>query len=770
MAWLVLCSVAAIALIIWVNRSLPRGYKAPTDQPRAPTKPPVPASVPTPSRLSQEAMPKATAVTAPATQSEPAVRLMPLVDRAPPVNAAVTPSPRPIARTAVRWVPFGQEVQLRTTSIRGGGFFFGQPEDSGRALAGCVDPSLPIDIAAPDWTGEQMSYYPQYAYIGPRQRGAYIAWLHSKRDYPKLGIGYVYLFFYGLERRLLIDAPSDPTARAEVPAIMEHLDRLIRTYGSNEGFHRYGEALRALASTIHGLTLPEIDDSESDWSIGLRSRIGLRMRERQPITSQEGFAIARATTPDAQRDKWELVLPELKSLFERRFQRTFAEGLTLPVPKRTIVVDYKWATPDPLPQRFSIDLPDPESLTAPYRPLSNILEGVMLDVEPLRKVRRSKNRTAAAELAATPAELLSTSIPKEFKALRDHLIATLANQPSAQVPLVAVMSGVAIGAEPLTKRAATQLVQTLESLGLGVEPDPRFHGQLVGPNGHIQIFRLTAEAPRQPSPAYTAAQILSQAAIAIAHSGNGIQQSEVDALIVGVERQFALTSAEQLRLQAHVQVLHREHPQISRIEARARLLPEQDRHRFAQVLLEIAAADGHISPAETKLLERFYKALGLDASKVNSDLHHATVQMSRGPRQTGNALSADAIADRLAETQRVQAVLSSIFVDDPMPIQQPNHTTSPSIEPSATQPDSPPVLGVDEAHLAVIRSILDQTTATIPRALLENWCEAHSLLIEGATEVINEASFGIAGEALLEGEDPLELNAYAADLLRARLN
>ena len=385
----------------------------------------------------------------------------------------------------------------------------------------------------------------------------------------------------------------------------------------------------------------------------------------------------------------------------------------------------------------------------------------MLDIEPLRKVRRGKNRTPAAELAAMPAELVASNLPGQFGTLRSTLRALLDGKASAPYPLATLLSASGLPAVALNKRTSTSLVLTLESLGIGVEPDPRFHGALSGPDGDVELFALAVDAPRQPSPAYTSAQLLSQAAIAIAGSGNGIQQSEIDALLAGIERQFALSVPEQSRMHAHVQMLHRNPPLFNRIEAKARLLPETDRAAFAAVLVDIAAADGHISPAEIRLLERFYKALGLDAARVHADLHHATVSAGRpGERPRGHALSADAIAARLAETQRVQSVLSQIFIEDPPP------TPTPSPGPATAPGASTNALGLAPPYAVVLRALLGHPEALVPRSLLDSWCEANDVLTEGAIEFINDASFNVASEALLEGDDPIELNAYAAEELR----
>ena len=92
----------------------------------------------------------------------------------------------------------------------------------GRGLRACrefggvepalIDPKLPVDWDDPDVDGDLMSYWPSYSSIEPSSRAAYLEWLSTGRSDPNAYIGYVFLFFYGIERRLLQDAQDDPVS------------------------------------------------------------------------------------------------------------------------------------------------------------------------------------------------------------------------------------------------------------------------------------------------------------------------------------------------------------------------------------------------------------------------------------------------------------------------------------------------------------------------------------------------------------------------------
>ena len=73
-----------------------------------------------------------------------------------------------------------------------------------------------------------MSYWPSYSDIDPGCRATYLEWLANGRRDPDIDIGYVFLFFYGLERRVFFDAQHSSTARSEIPKLLNEVEELLR--------------------------------------------------------------------------------------------------------------------------------------------------------------------------------------------------------------------------------------------------------------------------------------------------------------------------------------------------------------------------------------------------------------------------------------------------------------------------------------------------------------------------------------------------------------
>lgn len=91
-----------------------------------------------------------------------------------------------------------------------------------------IDLSLPVvSERSAMWDAVDVGYYPSYRDLSPEQRGVYLSWLADiSRDVP---IGYVFIFYYGLERLLYT-----PLADKACDMIIK-----LRKYHRNNSFNNY---------------------------------------------------------------------------------------------------------------------------------------------------------------------------------------------------------------------------------------------------------------------------------------------------------------------------------------------------------------------------------------------------------------------------------------------------------------------------------------------------------------------------------------------------
>lgn len=111
------------------------------------------------------------------------------------------------------WVPSTENVSIGGREI-GGMVYVGTPprlndygyRDKCRAY---IDPSLSFARDGTDKVGNYMPYWPGYSEIPSQCRATYLDWLAGGRSDPSYDPGYMFLYFYGLERRFVLDHPSE---------------------------------------------------------------------------------------------------------------------------------------------------------------------------------------------------------------------------------------------------------------------------------------------------------------------------------------------------------------------------------------------------------------------------------------------------------------------------------------------------------------------------------------------------------------------------------
>ena len=147
------------------------------------------------------------------------------------------------------WVPAGGSATVAGRRVPGmvycgkGLRALAPYRDSEPAL---LDPDRAVRWSQPDREGRMMGYWPFYSAIDPASRAAHLEWLSAGRG-PGAYIGYVFLFFYGIERRVLVDAAESEQARAEIRRLCStKVERLLAIYGGNSSFRGYARIVSLL--------------------------------------------------------------------------------------------------------------------------------------------------------------------------------------------------------------------------------------------------------------------------------------------------------------------------------------------------------------------------------------------------------------------------------------------------------------------------------------------------------------------------------------------
>ena len=330
----------------------------------------------------------------------------------------VTPSRgrRNVGRPAggdAAWVSAGQLIRVGGCSISGGLIYVGRElaaVTGGGPDPALIDPGLDVDHRTPDYAGAHMGYWPSYSTIAPACRAAYLQWLAGGRHAPHAYIGYVFLYFYGLERRLLVDAQHSAVARSERETLVAEVRRLLGIYGTNGSFRGYAEGLLAFVTTDHAerryLSSPPA--RRDGWEVPFELRLGLGQlaADARPLPAAWALAWLRLHPEGWLRTPATRCPAEFDEVFTRRYQERYAAGLQLEPGSAILSEVYHPASAGIPASHVPVGggLPDVANLSGPLARLREIAGETCNDLDAYSRYlgRHPEGAGTAAALALLP--------------------------------------------------------------------------------------------------------------------------------------------------------------------------------------------------------------------------------------------------------------------------------------------------------------------------------------------------------------------------------
>lgn len=683
------------------------------------------------------------------------------------------------------WVPQDRLVDVHGYSIKGGLLYVGNDlaSVSGYSVEpALINPKLKIDAKHPVHSGEDMGYWPAYDKISPRHRAGYLTWLAGGRNDPKAYIGYVFLYFYGLERRILHDHKHGAEDNEERVAIFNEVKRLLKQYGDNNTFARYAQQFLFaiyLSSGQVDLTRKKPVVAASTYELPAPVKIGLGQfaKAGQPIPADWALAWVRQDPEIRLRTPARRCRKEFDAIFKQLYRERHGDGVVVKPNKTPVSAVYRPASGG---MRGAFDVyqgptvPDITVLKRPRVMLTDLVEQACDKLDSYSRFigKDGSGRGGLQGLALLPDELAGKVEHPSLDALRSTLESHLDGNDIALLPVQDVLQHFPIQKpDRFSKKEAVLFAQLLEKVRLGMEPDVRFTEITPRPDEHCVVFKQDTDAPSAPSQAYEAATLLMRMATMVSAADGEISPEERRHLEQHIEASLSLEPGERRRLHAHLQWLLAHERDMAGLKSKLEALAEPQRETIGQYLVTVAAADGHIDPGEVKILQKLYRRLGLDPDRVVGQLHSASVEPvtvkpatpqaghpipkpPENPAEAGTetgraALDPVALQRKLQDTARVSNLLHGIFADD-----EPEALSG---QGRAEVAEAETIDGLDAEHSAFVRALGQQETWE--RAALESLAEQHGLLLDGALDTINEAAFDQCDAPCIEEED----DSYVVD-------
>lgn len=679
-------------------------------------------------------------------------------------------------RTGPRWIGSRQTLTAGGSSFTADMVYHGTPlrydprHDQSR-----IDPTLRVDPRG-DPSGATLTYWPSYQGLDPRARATYLAWLDGGRTDASIPIGYVFVFFYGIEQRLLLDDSRD-----EAAAIFAETRRLLSLHGENYSFRAYAAKLLALSALYEGQddgppTAACAENYDLEIPLDVRVRLGRRLRDGAAFDADDALRWVLSLPDVYLRTPGQRCFEELRALWSVRFAARHPKGLTIRRPKATLKHEYRAASGKFTASLDVGELPDVSGTLGVLGPLRAQLDLCMEDLSQYSRLlgREPDARGMLRADLLLPAELREGSA--RLTSCRERLSVIVSGRGRGVVSAAELARTLDIepeaGADKLPANIVRQIGTALDALHHGCEPDRRYGaGSALRADAPVSVFAWQGGGPvDHERPAYAAARTMVEIAMLAAASDGEVMDAELGTVERRLRSLPGLEEHEVARLMACGRVLAADPPKVRAALKRLADVPVAQRAAIATSAIEAVLADGTVQSDEVKFLEALHAALGLPAAALYASLHRGAddagpVVVSTGEadrvvpipaERTAGAVPIDAARlERIrGETTQVSALLATIFVEEEEPEAPP---------PAPRAQIAGAFDGLDGPHSELLLRLL---AGPLGRSNFDAAAAALRLMPDGAIEAINEWGFDRFGKPIIDDDDEVWVSPDVIDQIQ----
>jgi uncharacterized tellurite resistance protein B-like protein len=661
-----------------------------------------------------------------------------------------------------KWINPGEQIDILDIKITGGNFYFG-----GRLLAlegnhtegSLVDSTLDIKKAHFSFEDDSLSYWPKYISLSPQSRGAYLNWLSSSRNDLDTPIGYVFIYFHGIERRVTLDSMTTAVSDAEFRELFNEVVRLKDTYKANHSFLHYSTRLMEVMYILrpHVITLTCLGDIPQRDSLLFRYRLGSAVDRCDPITPELALAWIYFYPEYNLKTPARRCSEEFSQIFTRLYSEKYRDGIIVKPNKTRLKINYYPASSSLRGLTFpELNLPDPSNLKSPVNKIIAIAEESTAKLDSYSRYlgKPGSSHKDFEALLLLPDEICSLNSDNRFGELK----AWLENTILLKDGMISVKDFWVYLRLPLpskiNKPEATFIETLVQKMGYGLVPDSRFHYAKCTIEGKLVLFRNGLSSEYIPSKAYKEMVLALHLGAIVVNIDSVIEQTEKNILAKLIDYDTNLTENEKNSLHAYLAWRLSSTIDFAGVKSGLEKLEDKQKEVTRRLLISVALADGKIHPLEIKQLEKFYTLLNLDKDQVAGDLHRmrtnkiidddiASESRLLSPKISSFQLDESIIAIHESETRDVQKMLSTIFVSEEEVVIPPEET----LIASSNKLD----FGIDKSHYALFETLVRKDKWV--RTEIEALCRDLDLMTNGALETLNEWSFDKVDAPLFEEHD-----------------
>lgn len=661
------------------------------------------------------------------------------------------------------WIGEGESVSVGKHTITAGRFYFGgvlSGRYDGDVESSLVDKTLQIANANYNFQDSSLGYWASYNALSPKCRGAYIEWLKSDRDMKDVPIGYLFIYFYGLERRVLLDYSEGKVSDEELQSICDEVIRLQSIFKENYSFTSYSAQLLNYIA----IQYPDVTDAKNHLPTSSLSSDFFRIKLAETITRGEPVDAELALVwiydhPDHNlRTPSRRCASEFKQLFKMKYEKIFPDGITVKPNKTPLRLHYNPANRSlDYTEYGPPDLCDPSVLSAPVNKIAKVAYRCTDELDALSRYLAKKGNSSEdiSALLLIPDELINQT--------KHPIISQFKNKAQKHIKesdgVIAVADIWSITGENKPQKFNKKEIEIVEGIiqksGFDCAPSMNLHNIKIKYDD-VMIIHHPFEDEVTNTPVFDDTVVKLRLGSIIAHADSSIHSNEKELLSGLIDSNDNLTSLEKKSLEAYLRWLLISPSTFNGVKASLSSLRDKDTEVVRRMLINVALSDGKISPDEVKNIEKLYTSLGLDKSKVPSDIHSVSsaggiksMNTSQGNKvKSGNVeLNEERLEKFETATNDAKEILSKIFQDEE------------SEEPIITD------IFKDEENSAkkLYKQIISSKLTSLKD--FEKLCSEKGLFMQAAIDSINEWSFEMVDAPVIELEDEIIIDEEIAEEL-----
>ena len=589
--------------------------------------------------------------------------------------------------SGMTWVGNGQSISVQGFTIQSPLTYWSNnnyPESS------CIAPALKAEKPGSKDL-PPLPYWPQYSGLTPVQRGKYLSWLSRGRNDDLDEIGYAFIFFYGLERRAILD-------KQDCDIILLEVQRLLSRYPGSGSFNSYLNQFTAyvVGSRLGGMTdsairtlFPAFDNLDDS---SIKVVLSWHWSNNLPIQWDLCYSLAKNSVGSPRTNIIRKAPGLLKLLFCKKFSDQFPDGIPFTSEYDQFQLNYRPASPSMLqyagyPGRQGLIkplvLPGPHLDSPPYQALMKIWADSIEEIKPAcTKLVKAGGKITRDVYSILP-ETLKEKIPHPDLVLWQNFISSHQQEDGliiVQVSDIARLAGIE-QRDTLTSMQSKTITSMVGDFHWIIVPNQTITGSSYKWNDPVVIIPFD-EQGLKVSENFQSAALVFQIAYGIAASDENVSEIEENYLNNFISDQFSLNAFENRCIRGLLKILKNQPPSLSKIGKRlSKHMVPQQKIALAEFLGEIVLLDDKFVKSEQKALRTVFKALEMDLALSDELIKKflvghipdepVTVQKP-GKARKGETIPPPVIKPEftidkeklkrtLEDTQAVQKILASVF-------------------------------------------------------------------------------------------------------------